>query len=84
MLGIVPVISKIVQEDEAFICYDSNDDLICITTSKEIAEIYFAIPQVLTMQANTIVELKDRLRYVTEEYNNLIMGIIPSGSSLIH
>ncbi len=84
MISIVPIIDKIIREDDAFICYDKNEELVCVTSSKEIADMYFAIPMVLTRQAEIIEDLKARLEYVTEEYNNLVMGMIPSGSNLIH
>ena len=83
-MTIIPVIDRIVAEDGAFICYDADENLVCLTTSKEIADMYFAIPMVLTRQAEIIEDLKARLEYVTEEYNNLVMGMIPSGSNLIH
>lgn len=79
-----PIIHKIVAENGAFICYDESDELVCVTNSQEIANMYFAIPMVLAKQAEIIIDLKQRLEYVTEEYNNLVMGMIPSGSNLIH
>jgi len=85
MLNIVPLINKIVEtEDMAYVALDSNNEVIFVSNSLEIAQMYYVVPELLERQALVIKKLQEQINTITEEYNSIVMGMIPSGSNLFH
>ena len=83
-MNIVPVVSKIIEQQGIFYGLNAEGEVIFGTEMQEIANMYFAIPAVLEEQARIIKELTDKFNAINEEYNNIVMGMIPSGSNLVH
>ena len=81
---IIPVISKIIEHEGLFYCLTAADDTIFVTQEQEIANMYYAIPAVLERQAAIIRDLTEKLNVITEEYNSMVMGMLPSGSRFVH
>jgi hypothetical protein len=85
MLSIVPLINRIIEtEDMAYVALDSNDEVIFVSNSLEIAQMYYAVPELLERQAFVIKKLQEQIDAIAEEYNAIVMGMIPSGSNLFH
>jgi hypothetical protein len=83
-MNIVPIISKIVEHEGVFYALNADDETLFATSSQEIANLYFAIPDVLARQAEIIHELSDKLTNVTNDYNSIVMGIMHGPSHIIH
>ena len=83
-MHIIPIIAKIIEHEGLFYCLSATDDTIFVTEVQEIANMYYAIPAVLDRQAAIIHELSERLNTITEEYNSMVMGMLPSGSRFVH
>jgi hypothetical protein len=83
-MSIVPIIVKIIEQNGLFYCLNDKDEIIIVTEHQEIANIYYAIPAILERQASIIKELTEQLNVVSEEYNSMIMRILPSGSRFVH
>lgn len=83
-MTVIPIIDKIIENDGVFSLLNKDGETICATCSQEVANMYYAIPAILERQAEIIADLTTKLNIVSEEYNNMIMGMLPSGSRFIH
>ena len=81
---ITPIIDKIIEYDGLYYGINKAEETIFVTEYSEIASMYYAVPGVLKQQAEVIASLTQQLKDLSEEYNSMVMGIIPSGSSLLH
>jgi len=83
-MNIVPIVHKIIEHEGIFYAQNKDEETIFATSNQEIANMYYAIPTIIENQAQTIKELTEKLNFITEEYNLLIMRLTPNGSSLVH
>jgi hypothetical protein len=98
MLDTIPIIEKIIQHENAFICTDAKNDVICICQDQEIANLYYIMPEIIKRyidiisayevelnKANSNIEdLNKAYTELSTAYNKLAMVITSNGSNLIH
>ena len=83
-MNIIPVIEKIIEKDALFYGVNKSDEIIFVTDSQEIANMYYAIPSIIERQAEIIDDLTVKLNSITHEYNAVVFQMIPSSSRSMH
>ena len=83
-MDIIPIITKVEKAEGVFLAFDASNNLLFVTTNQTVVDTYFFVPKVITEQAEKIARLETRLSTISNNYNDLIMRLIPNGSNLIH
>jgi hypothetical protein len=83
-MKIVPIIDKIVEYDGVYYAITKEKVTLFATDNQEIANMYYAIPEVLARQAEIIASLNEQLNAITDEYNTILMGALHGTSNLFH
>ncbi len=83
-MDIIPIITKVEKAEGVFLAFDASNNLLFVTTNQTVVDTYFFVPKVITEQAEKIAQLETRLSTISNNYNDLIMRLIPNGSNLIH
>jgi len=83
-MSIVPIIHKIYEKESLFYCMDSDDEVILITNSQDVANIYYAVPSILEQQAQIIQDITKKYNDLSNEYDAIVFNTFPSGSRFMH
>lgn len=83
-MDIIPIITKVEKAEGVFLAFDANNNLLFITADQTVVDTYFFVPKVIIEQAEKIARLETKLSTVSNNYNDLIMRLIPNGSNFIH
>lgn len=80
----IPIIDHIVEDDGNYIALSSDARMLFVTPYKEIAEMYFNIPEIIYQQAQIIEKLRKHVDVLNAEHNSILAGMTNGASRLFN
>lgn len=80
----IPIIDRLIEKDGVYYALTKEDVLIFVTPHKHIADMYYAVPEIVRQQAKKIHTLSKDLDMAEDAHSALLMEILANGSNLIH